>query len=121
MSKDKNNGEKEEAGPGRDDADVEWKFARSELYLSSFQEDLTLPVPFKPCPPPRPFSTFSGMTAELSLPTPAPSPISCPHFPRPCLLNNLSLPPELGEFSGLFAVAAPAANPRSHSIPQPPP
>ncbi|EPQ08359.1 Short transient receptor potential channel 2 [Myotis brandtii] len=29
-----------------DDANVEWKFARSELYLSCFQEDLTLPVPF---------------------------------------------------------------------------
>ncbi|KAL0629558.1 Short transient receptor potential channel 2 [Plecturocebus cupreus] len=29
-----------------DDADVEWKFARSKLYLSYFREGLTLPVPF---------------------------------------------------------------------------
>ncbi|KAG8008344.1 Short transient receptor potential channel 2 [Nibea albiflora] len=29
-----------------DDADVEWKFARSKLYLSYFREGLTMPVPF---------------------------------------------------------------------------
>ncbi|XP_038674916.1 transient receptor potential cation channel subfamily C member 2b [Scyliorhinus canicula] len=29
-----------------DDADVEWKFARSKLYLCYFREGLTLPVPF---------------------------------------------------------------------------
>lgn len=30
----------------QDDADVEWKFARSKLYLSYFREGLTMPVPF---------------------------------------------------------------------------
>ncbi|XP_028322371.1 short transient receptor potential channel 2-like isoform X2 [Gouania willdenowi] len=30
----------------QDDADVEWKFARSRLYLSYFREGLTMPVPF---------------------------------------------------------------------------
>ncbi|XP_067395155.1 short transient receptor potential channel 2-like [Emydura macquarii macquarii] len=33
-----------------DDADVEWKFARSKLYLSYFREGLTLPVPFNVIP-----------------------------------------------------------------------
>uniref|UniRef100_A0A8D2LH84 Transient receptor ion channel domain-containing protein n=1 Tax=Varanus komodoensis TaxID=61221 RepID=A0A8D2LH84_VARKO len=34
------------------DADVEWKFARSKLYLSFFREGLTLPVPFNIIPTP---------------------------------------------------------------------
>uniref|UniRef100_A0A670Z3X4 Ion transport domain-containing protein n=1 Tax=Pseudonaja textilis TaxID=8673 RepID=A0A670Z3X4_PSETE len=38
------------------DADVEWKFARSKLYLSFFREGLTLPVPFNIIPTPK--STF---------------------------------------------------------------
>uniref|UniRef100_A0A8C8RMX5 Transient receptor ion channel domain-containing protein n=1 Tax=Pelusios castaneus TaxID=367368 RepID=A0A8C8RMX5_9SAUR len=33
-----------------DDADVEWKFARSKLYLTYFREGLTLPVPFNVIP-----------------------------------------------------------------------
>ncbi|XP_059580763.1 short transient receptor potential channel 2 homolog [Alligator mississippiensis] len=36
-----------------DDADAEWKFARSELYLSYFREGLTLPVPFNIIPTPK--------------------------------------------------------------------
>uniref|UniRef100_A0A8C3FA58 Transient receptor ion channel domain-containing protein n=1 Tax=Chrysemys picta bellii TaxID=8478 RepID=A0A8C3FA58_CHRPI len=36
-----------------DDADVEWKFARSKLYLSYFREGLTLPVPFNVIPTPK--------------------------------------------------------------------
>ncbi|CAN0345968.1 unnamed protein product [Lampetra planeri] len=36
-----------------DDADVEWKFARSRLYLSYFREGLTLPVPFNLIPSPK--------------------------------------------------------------------
>lgn len=40
--------------PGlQDDADVEWKFARSKLYLSYFREGLTLPVPFNILPSPK--------------------------------------------------------------------
>lgn len=37
----------------QDDADVEWKFARSKLYLSYFREGLTLPVPFNILPSPK--------------------------------------------------------------------
>ncbi|CAJ0954766.1 unnamed protein product [Ranitomeya imitator] len=37
----------------QDDADVEWKFARSKLYLSYFREGLTLPVPFNIIPTPK--------------------------------------------------------------------
>uniref|UniRef100_A0A673LZ89 Short transient receptor potential channel 2-like n=1 Tax=Sinocyclocheilus rhinocerous TaxID=307959 RepID=A0A673LZ89_9TELE len=36
-----------------DDADVEWKFARSKLYLSYFREGLTMPVPFNSIPSPK--------------------------------------------------------------------
>ncbi|XP_043928715.1 short transient receptor potential channel 2-like [Protopterus annectens] len=36
-----------------DDADVEWKFARSKLYLNYFREGLTLPVPFNVIPTPK--------------------------------------------------------------------
>ncbi|KAI4881179.1 hypothetical protein NFI96_012864, partial [Prochilodus magdalenae] len=35
------------------DADVEWKFARSKLYLSYFREGLTMPVPFNIIPSPK--------------------------------------------------------------------
>ncbi|KAK5918409.1 hypothetical protein CgunFtcFv8_003177 [Champsocephalus gunnari] len=38
-----------------DDADVEWKFARSKLYLSYFREGLTIPVPFNIIPSPKAF------------------------------------------------------------------
>ncbi|XP_060119751.1 short transient receptor potential channel 2-like [Heteronotia binoei] len=40
-------------GPKPNDADVEWKFARSKLYLSYFREGLTLPVPFNIIPTPK--------------------------------------------------------------------
>ncbi|XP_072517883.1 transient receptor potential cation channel subfamily C member 2b [Salminus brasiliensis] len=36
-----------------DDADVEWKFARSKLYLNYFREGLTMPVPFNIIPSPK--------------------------------------------------------------------
>ncbi|KAI3373560.1 hypothetical protein L3Q82_022160, partial [Scortum barcoo] len=38
-----------------DDADVEWKFARSKLYLTYFREGLTMPVPFNIIPSPKVF------------------------------------------------------------------
>ncbi|XP_067841637.1 short transient receptor potential channel 2-like [Heptranchias perlo] len=41
-----------------DDADVEWKFARSKLYLCYFREGLTLPVPFNIVPTPKSFFYF---------------------------------------------------------------
>ncbi|XP_028818804.1 short transient receptor potential channel 2 [Denticeps clupeoides] len=41
-----------------DDADVEWKFARSKLYLSYFREGLTMPVPFNIIPSPKAFFYF---------------------------------------------------------------
>uniref|UniRef100_UPI00398ED785 short transient receptor potential channel 2-like n=1 Tax=Pristiophorus japonicus TaxID=55135 RepID=UPI00398ED785 len=41
-----------------DDADVEWKFARSRLYLCYFREGLTLPVPFNIIPTPKSFFYF---------------------------------------------------------------
>ncbi|XP_051882453.1 transient receptor potential cation channel subfamily C member 2b [Pristis pectinata] len=41
-----------------DDADVEWKFARSKLYLCYFREGLTLPVPFNIIPTPKSFFYF---------------------------------------------------------------
>ncbi|MGH0181748.1 UNVERIFIED_CONTAM: hypothetical protein FKN15_007137 [Acipenser sinensis] len=40
-------------GSLQDDADVEWKFARSKLYLCYFREGLTLPVPFNVIPTPK--------------------------------------------------------------------
>uniref|UniRef100_A0A8C3F9T5 Transient receptor ion channel domain-containing protein n=1 Tax=Chrysemys picta bellii TaxID=8478 RepID=A0A8C3F9T5_CHRPI len=46
-----------------DDADVEWKFARSKLYLSYFREGLTLPVPFNVIPTPK--SLFYSANATL--------------------------------------------------------
>ncbi|XP_029304391.1 short transient receptor potential channel 2-like [Cottoperca gobio] len=38
-----------------DDADAEWKFSRSKLYLSYFREGLTMPVPFNVIPSPKAF------------------------------------------------------------------
>ena len=32
---------------------MEWKFARSKLYLSYFREGLTMPVPFNIIPSPK--------------------------------------------------------------------
>ncbi|KAJ6664829.1 hypothetical protein lerEdw1_005801 [Lerista edwardsae] len=45
------------------DADVEWKFARSKLYLSYFREGLTLPVPFNIIPTPK--SIFYALRGVL--------------------------------------------------------
>uniref|UniRef100_A0A8C3FF28 Transient receptor ion channel domain-containing protein n=1 Tax=Chrysemys picta bellii TaxID=8478 RepID=A0A8C3FF28_CHRPI len=47
-----------------DDADVEWKFARSKLYLSYFREGLTLPVPFNVIPTPK--SLFYSLNKSVS-------------------------------------------------------
>uniref|UniRef100_A0A672L4P5 Transient receptor potential cation channel subfamily C member 2a n=1 Tax=Sinocyclocheilus grahami TaxID=75366 RepID=A0A672L4P5_SINGR len=45
-----------------DDADVEWKFARSKLYLSYIREGLTMPVPFNIIPSPKaPFYTLRSI------------------------------------------------------------
>ncbi|KAM9221782.1 LOW QUALITY PROTEIN: protein XNDC1N [Dugong dugon] len=41
-----------------DDADVEWKFARSKLYQSYFREGLKLPVPFNILPSPKSICYF---------------------------------------------------------------
>ncbi|KAL0176400.1 hypothetical protein M9458_028730, partial [Cirrhinus mrigala] len=38
-----------------DDADVEWKFARSKLWLSYFDNGKTLPPPFSIVPSPKSF------------------------------------------------------------------
>ncbi|KTF92872.1 hypothetical protein cypCar_00015802 [Cyprinus carpio] len=47
-----------------DDADVEWKFARSKLYLSYFREGLTMPAPFNIIPSPKAlFYTLSNKKA----------------------------------------------------------
>uniref|UniRef100_A0A8C7ZLP7 Transient receptor potential cation channel subfamily C member 2b n=1 Tax=Oryzias sinensis TaxID=183150 RepID=A0A8C7ZLP7_9TELE len=45
-----------------DDADVEWKFARSKLYLSYFREGLTMPVPFNIIPSPKAFPKKDPLT-----------------------------------------------------------
>ncbi|MEE6472911.1 hypothetical protein FKM82_009774 [Ascaphus truei] len=39
----------------RNDADVEWKFARAKLWFSYFEEGRTLPVPFNLVPSPKSF------------------------------------------------------------------
>ncbi|MEQ2179303.1 hypothetical protein GOODEAATRI_023329, partial [Goodea atripinnis] len=52
-----------------DDADVEWKFARSKLYLSYFREGLTMPVPFNIIPSPKAgFYLLSDKGSEEGLP-----------------------------------------------------
>uniref|UniRef100_A0A8C4VJQ1 Transient receptor ion channel domain-containing protein n=1 Tax=Gopherus evgoodei TaxID=1825980 RepID=A0A8C4VJQ1_9SAUR len=50
-----------------DDADVEWKFARSKLYLSYFREGLTLPVPFNIIPTPKSLFYSVRDVSQLSL------------------------------------------------------
>uniref|UniRef100_A0A670HM83 Ion transport domain-containing protein n=1 Tax=Podarcis muralis TaxID=64176 RepID=A0A670HM83_PODMU len=53
------------------DADVEWKFARSKLYLSFFREGLTLPVPFNIIPSPKSiFYAVRGLFRFLCCVTP---------------------------------------------------
>uniref|UniRef100_H0XIA2 Transient receptor ion channel domain-containing protein n=1 Tax=Otolemur garnettii TaxID=30611 RepID=H0XIA2_OTOGA len=55
-----------------DDADVEWKFARSKLYLSYFREGLTLPVPFNILPSPKAvFYLLRNLSGEFSVAAPA--------------------------------------------------
>lgn len=39
----------------QDDSDVEWKFARSKLWLSYFDDGKTLPPPFSVVPSPKSF------------------------------------------------------------------
>lgn len=39
----------------KEDADVEWKFARAKLWLSYFDEGRTLPAPFNLVPSPKSF------------------------------------------------------------------
>uniref|UniRef100_A0A8C9V090 Transient receptor potential cation channel, subfamily C, member 6a n=1 Tax=Scleropages formosus TaxID=113540 RepID=A0A8C9V090_SCLFO len=50
-----------------DDADVEWKFARSKLWISYFEEGRTLPVPFNLIPSPKSVINFFLLTKELML------------------------------------------------------
>uniref|UniRef100_A0A3Q2Q697 Transient receptor potential cation channel subfamily C member 2b n=1 Tax=Fundulus heteroclitus TaxID=8078 RepID=A0A3Q2Q697_FUNHE len=49
----------------QDDADVEWKFARSKLYLSYFREGLTMPVPFNIIPSPKAVFYILGTFRQL--------------------------------------------------------
>lgn len=42
----------------QDDSDVEWKFARSKLWLSYFDDGKTLPPPFSLVPSPKSFVYF---------------------------------------------------------------
>lgn len=42
----------------QDDSDVEWKFARSKLWLSYFDDGKTLPPPFSLVPSPKSFFYF---------------------------------------------------------------
>uniref|UniRef100_A0A8C8TDA2 Transient receptor potential cation channel, subfamily C, member 2 n=1 Tax=Peromyscus maniculatus bairdii TaxID=230844 RepID=A0A8C8TDA2_PERMB len=77
-----------------DDADVEWKFARSKLYLSYFREGLTLPVPFNILPSPK--AAFY---------------LLLPGSPRPCpWLTSFHHGDLSGESSGSFAVVPPATS-----------
>uniref|UniRef100_A0A3Q2D0F4 Transient receptor potential cation channel subfamily C member 2b n=1 Tax=Cyprinodon variegatus TaxID=28743 RepID=A0A3Q2D0F4_CYPVA len=48
-----------------DDADVEWKFARSKLYLSYFREGLTMPVPFNIIPSPKAIFYILGIFKRI--------------------------------------------------------
>uniref|UniRef100_A0A3B4UES3 Transient receptor potential cation channel subfamily C member 2b n=1 Tax=Seriola dumerili TaxID=41447 RepID=A0A3B4UES3_SERDU len=49
----------------QDDADVEWKFARSKLYLSYFREGLTIPVPFNIIPSPKAVFYILGIFKQI--------------------------------------------------------
>uniref|UniRef100_A0A8D1CZV6 Transient receptor ion channel domain-containing protein n=1 Tax=Sus scrofa TaxID=9823 RepID=A0A8D1CZV6_PIG len=59
-----------------DAADVEWKFARSKLYLSYFREGLTLPVPFNMLPSPK--------AVFYLLRWPCPARLACATLSPPC-------------------------------------
>lgn len=50
----------------QDDSDVEWKFARSKLWLSYFDDGKTLPPPFSLVPSPKSFVYFIMRIANLS-------------------------------------------------------
>ncbi|KPP71643.1 short transient receptor potential channel 3-like [Scleropages formosus] len=49
----------------QDDADVEWKFARSKLWLSYFDNGKTLPPPFSIVPSPKSFFQFVRRAVDL--------------------------------------------------------
>lgn len=51
----------------QDDADVEWKFARSKLYLSYFREGLTMPVPFNIIPSPKAIFYILRWAAKIQI------------------------------------------------------
>ncbi|CAL1573673.1 unnamed protein product [Knipowitschia caucasica] len=68
-----------------DDADVEWKFARSKLYLSYFREGLTMPVPFNIIPSPKAFFyILRGIFRRLCCCTCSPS----SEYPPIASINN---------------------------------
>lgn len=50
----------------QDDSDVEWKFARSKLWLSYFDDGKTLPPPFSLVPSPKSFIYFIMRITNLS-------------------------------------------------------
>ncbi|KAI1903790.1 hypothetical protein AGOR_G00030840 [Albula goreensis] len=50
-----------------DDADVEWKFARSKLWFSYFEEGRTLPVPFNLVPSPKTMVSLALRIKDLLL------------------------------------------------------
>ncbi|XP_047348206.1 transient-receptor-potential-like protein isoform X2 [Vespa velutina] len=47
-------------------ADTEWKFARTKLWMSYFEEGGTLPPPFNIFPPPKLFLKFCGLSKKKS-------------------------------------------------------
>ena len=53
--------------PCQDAADLEWKFARSKLYLSYFREGLTMPAPFNIIPSPKAAFYLIRYSGQLSM------------------------------------------------------
>lgn len=88
----------------QDDADVEWKFARSKLYLSYFREGLTMPVPFNIIPSPK--AVFYILRWVLKIKTPTDLKIS----PRSLLIIFNSVPELYSDKSAAAALVILATN-----------
>lgn len=74
----------------QNDADVEWKFARSKLYLSYFREGLTLPVPFNIIPTPKSIFYALRLVGPTAPEGHSSSGVSPPHLPPPRPTEPLS-------------------------------
>ncbi|XP_075054471.1 short transient receptor potential channel 2-like [Mixophyes fleayi] len=82
-----------------DDADVEWKFARSKLYLSYFREGLTLPVPFNIIPTPKAlFYIIRGILRLVCCYKPKKK----PEYPPITTISNRGLVDSFGESRGSY-------------------